>query len=88
MLRVTRFSEELIKQLADDGELAFTKTKDDENKNAPRFTVTLGVILMTICTMREGCASTGLPKGNRHQMVDCKRGMLLFKWAITMCTIS
>lgn len=33
----------IIKELDDDGELAFTKTKD-ENEDTPRFTVTLGVM--------------------------------------------
>lgn len=35
---------DIIKQLDDDGKVAFTKTKDDDNKNTPRFTVTLGVM--------------------------------------------
>ena len=33
-----------INQLNDSGKLAFTKTKDDSNDDAPRFKVTLGVI--------------------------------------------
>ncbi|MBI1288486.1 MAG: M28 family peptidase [Flavobacteriales bacterium] len=34
----------LISELDDDGELAFTKTKDEDKSNAPRFSVTLGVV--------------------------------------------
>src|SRR5205823_4958920 len=33
-----------IDRLNDSGKLAFTKTKDDSNEDAPRFKVTLGVI--------------------------------------------
>lgn len=35
---------ELINQLNDDGKLEFTKTKDQDTENTPRFKVTLGVI--------------------------------------------
>jgi aminopeptidase YwaD len=34
----------LIVDLDDEGKIAFTKTKEETNENAPRFTVTLGVI--------------------------------------------
>jgi aminopeptidase YwaD len=34
----------LIADLDDEGKIAFTKTKEETNENAPRFTVTLGVI--------------------------------------------
>lgn len=33
-----------IRLTSDDGKLAFTKTKDDQNENAPKFKVTLGVV--------------------------------------------
>ncbi len=44
MLRVTRYIASLISDLNDDGKLAFTKTVDADNEEAPRFTVTLGVV--------------------------------------------
>jgi Zn-dependent M28 family amino/carboxypeptidase len=44
MLSVTDYISELIVALDDDGKLEFTKTKDQDNDDTPRFTVTLGVI--------------------------------------------
>lgn len=44
MLRVVRYIESLIATLNDDGKLAFQKTKDEDNSEVPRFTVTLGVV--------------------------------------------
>ena len=44
MLRITRYIESLLATLNDDGKLEFTKTKDMDNEEAPRFTVTLGVV--------------------------------------------
>jgi hypothetical protein len=75
MLRVCRFSEELIARLGDnEAPLAFTKTKSDDNKDAPRFTVTLGVIPdylfdeggMRIDGVTEGkpASNAGLVKGD------------------------
>lgn len=44
MEKIVHYMLELIEQLDDDGKLEFTKTKDDNNRNAPNFKVTLGVI--------------------------------------------
>jgi aminopeptidase YwaD len=44
MLRVVRFIESLVTTLNDDGKLAFTKTKEVNTEDAPRFKVTLGVV--------------------------------------------
>lgn len=44
MLRITRYIESLITTLNDDGKLTFTKTQDADSTEAPRFTVTLGVV--------------------------------------------
>ncbi|HEX2618123.1 MAG TPA: M20/M25/M40 family metallo-hydrolase, partial [Flavobacteriales bacterium] len=44
MVRVTRFIEELVVALDDDPKLTFTKTADTVTTEAPRFTVTLGVV--------------------------------------------
>lgn len=44
MQQVTYFIYQLITDLDDDGELAFTKTKDADKSNSPRFSVTLGVV--------------------------------------------
>lgn len=41
---VVRYMDALITLLNDDGKLAFTKTKNDEKTNTPRFKVTLGVM--------------------------------------------
>lgn len=43
MVRITRFVEALIESLSSE-KLAFTKTKDADNAEAPRFTVTLGIM--------------------------------------------
>ncbi len=44
MLRTVRFIESLVTTLNDDGKLAFTKTKEVNTEDAPRFKVTLGVV--------------------------------------------
>jgi hypothetical protein len=44
MVDVIHYTLDLIKELNDKGKLIFTKTKDDNVDNAPKFTVTLGVI--------------------------------------------
>ena len=44
MLRVTRFIESLVVDLNDNGKLAFSKTADANQEDAPRFKVTLGVV--------------------------------------------
>ncbi len=41
---IYNFSLSLIDELQDDGRLEFTKTKDDNQRSAPKFTVTLGVM--------------------------------------------
>ncbi|NND76738.1 MAG: M20/M25/M40 family metallo-hydrolase [Flavobacteriales bacterium] len=44
MERIVSYMLQLIEELDDDGKLEFTKTKDDNNRDAPNFKVTLGVI--------------------------------------------
>lgn len=44
MLSIVRYMEEIIVRLDDKGKIEFTKTKDQDNESAPRFTVTLGVV--------------------------------------------
>lgn len=44
MTKVYQYILSMIEALNDDGKIAFTPTKDDNNKNAPRFSVSLGVI--------------------------------------------
>ena len=44
MQRIVSFMLTLMEELDDDGKLEFTKTKDDNNRDAPNFKVTLGVI--------------------------------------------
>ena len=41
---VVSYIEKIINDLDDEKKLAFTKTKNDENRRAPKFSVTLGVI--------------------------------------------
>src|ERR1019366_3856427 len=41
---VIKYSMDLLAQLDDKGKLVFTKTKDDNNDDAPKFKVTLGVM--------------------------------------------
>ncbi len=43
-LSVMKIMIALVEDLDNDGELAFTKTSDSDNENAPRFKVTLGVV--------------------------------------------
>ncbi|MCB9255758.1 MAG: M20/M25/M40 family metallo-hydrolase [Chitinophagales bacterium] len=44
MYRVYEYTMALLRDLDDEGELEFVKTKDTDNKNAPKFSVTLGVV--------------------------------------------
>ncbi|HWB62173.1 MAG TPA: M20/M25/M40 family metallo-hydrolase [Chitinophagales bacterium] len=44
MVQVVDYTEALIKDMDSKGKLAFTKTKDENNENAPKFKVTMGVI--------------------------------------------
>ncbi len=44
MLGIVRKIEALVRELDDDGKLAFTKTEQANTENAPRFKVTLGVV--------------------------------------------
>jgi hypothetical protein len=44
LIVVTAYIDSLITRLDDDGELEFTKTKDENTMKSPKFTVTLGVI--------------------------------------------
>ena len=44
MTQVFDFTYALIKDLDDEGKFEFVKTKDDDNRNAPKFSVTLGVV--------------------------------------------
>lgn len=44
MQQIGTYIFELISELNDDGRLAFTKTKEEDKQNTPRFSVTLGVV--------------------------------------------
>lgn len=44
MVQVFDYTLALLRDLDDEGKFQFTKTKDSNNKNAPRFSVTLGVV--------------------------------------------
>lgn len=44
MNKIGSYIFDIISELDDDGELVFTKTKDADKSNAPRFSVTLGVV--------------------------------------------
>ena len=44
MLSIVRYMEEVITRMDKREKLEFTKTKDQDNESAPRFTVTLGVV--------------------------------------------
>ena len=44
MVQIFDYTFALLSDLDDEGKFEFTKTKDSDNKNAPRFSVTLGVV--------------------------------------------
>ncbi|MCD8528854.1 MAG: M28 family peptidase [Chitinophagales bacterium] len=44
MQQIFNYTTALLSDLDDEGALPFTKTKDEDNKNAPKFSVTLGVV--------------------------------------------
>lgn len=77
MLKIARFIESLVSTLNDDGKLVFTKTEEANAEDAPRFKVTLGVVLddmydgkgMRIDGVTEGKpgANAGLKVGTRRR---------------------
>jgi hypothetical protein len=78
MLSVTEYIEVLIEKLDDKGELEFTKTKDQDNDDTPRFTVTLGVIPDYLFS-GNGMRIDGVSEGKVAQKAGMQKGDIVVK---------
>lgn len=63
----------LIARIEDSGKLAFTKTKDSNNEDAPRFKVTLGII-PDYAFSGEGVRADGISEGRPAEKAGMKKG--------------
>ena len=74
---IIRFSERLIVEVDDDGELEFTKTKD-ESENTPRFKVTLGVVPDYLFD-GDGMRIDGVSEGKAAQAAGMEKGDIVIQ---------
>ena len=73
MEEIVAYVMKLIENLDTKGKIAFTKTKDDSNDNAPKFTVTLGV--MPDYTFEgDGMRIDGVTEGKPASKAELKQG--------------
>lgn len=78
MLSVTKYIEKLISRLDNKGELEFTKTKDQDNEDTPRFTVTLGVIPDYLYS-GNGMRIDGVSEGKVAQKAGMQKGDIVIQ---------
>jgi len=73
MEEIFNYVMKLIENLDSKGKIAFTKTKDDNNDNAPKFTVTLGV-MPDYTYEGEGMRIDGITDGKAASKAELKTG--------------
>ncbi|MEZ4829132.1 MAG: M28 family peptidase [Bacteroidia bacterium] len=78
MADIVSYIESLISELDSEGELAFTKTKEENNQNAPRFTVTMG-IMPDYTFDGEGLKIDGVSEGKPAQKAGIQAGDIVLK---------
>lgn len=78
MVRVHDFVVELIEQLADKGEIEFTKTKDADSRKAPKFSVTLGVVPNYLYD-GEGMKIDGVSEGKPAEAAGIQAGDIIIR---------
>ena len=78
ILDVSNFIYEVIGQLDDDGVLAFTRTKDNDNRKAAAFKVTLGVMPDYVYDGK-GMRIDGIIDGRPAQLAGIERGDIIIK---------
>ena len=72
------YSMRLIRELDDNGRIAFTKTKDSSNENSPRFTVTMGVV-PDYAYSGKGMRVDGVTDGKPAQKAGVAAGDIIIK---------
>jgi aminopeptidase YwaD len=72
------YSYNLIKSLNDSGKINFTKTKEENNDNAPRFSVTLGII-PDYTYSEKGMRIDGVTEGKPGSKAGVKPGDIVIK---------
>mgnify|MGYP001221697492 CR=1 FL=1 len=75
---VVSYIEKIINDLDDEKKLAFTKTKNDENRRAPKFSVTLGVIPDYLFD-GEGMRIDGIIEGRSADMSGMQNGDIVIQ---------
>jgi hypothetical protein len=78
MLRVARYIEAVITTLNDSTKLVFTKTADTDTSEAPRFTVTLGVVPDYMYDGK-GLRIDGITEGKTASVAGLKAGDVVIK---------
>jgi hypothetical protein len=73
MLSISDFVDSLITRLDSKGKIAFSKTKDQDNEDTPRFSVTLGVVPDYLFT-GEGMRIDGVSEGKVAQRAGLSGG--------------
>lgn len=78
MQMISDYSMRLIRELDDNGKIAFTKTQDNNNENAPRFTVTMGVV-PDYAYSGKGMRVDGVTDGKPAQKAGVSAGDIIIK---------
>lgn len=78
MVEVLNYSYNFIAKLDDAGKIDFTKTNDSDNKNNPKFSVTLGVIPDYMFSGK-GMRLDGVTEGKPAQIAGMKAGDIVTK---------
>ncbi|MEZ4771747.1 MAG: M28 family peptidase [Bacteroidia bacterium] len=78
MADIIAYIESLVGKLDSEGELPFTKTKEENNQNAPRFTVTMG-IMPDYTFDGEGLKIDGVSEGKPAQKAGIQAGDIVLK---------
>lgn len=76
--KILNYSYVLIDSLDDNGKINFTKTKEENNENAPRFTVTLGII-PDYAYADKGMRIDGVTDGKPGSLAGIKTGDIVIK---------
>jgi S1-C subfamily serine protease len=76
--KILNYSYILIDSLNDEGKINFTKTKEENNDNAPRFTVTLGII-PDYAYSEKGMRIDGVTEGKPGSIAGILAGDIVIK---------
>jgi hypothetical protein len=78
MLSIQKIILNLIERIDGSGKLVFTKTKDSNNEDAPRFKVTLGII-PDYAFSGEGVRADGISEGRPAEKAGMKKGDVIIQ---------